>query len=73
MIISKFIPTIGGIAAEVATVSSVILYISTSEKTAVILTFGNAKDRIYNVSDLMGLRKKIICHNYDLRSPQKQV
>ncbi len=27
----------------------------------------------YNVSDLMGLRKKIICHNYDLRSPQKQV
>jgi len=28
---------------------------------------------LYNVSDLMGLRKKIICHNYDLRSPQKQV
>ena len=25
----------------------------------------------WNVSDLMGLRKKIICYNFDLKSPQK--
>jgi len=41
------------------------------ESTAIIII--NISINFYNVSDLMGLRKKIICHNYDLRSPQKQV
>ena len=27
----------------------------------------------WNVSDLMGLRKKIICYNFDLKSPQKWI
>ncbi len=46
MIISKLIPIIGGIAAEVAAVFSVILYILATKETTVILTFGNAKDKI---------------------------
>ncbi len=46
MIISKLIPIIGGIAAEVAAVFTAILYILARRKTTVILTFGNAKDRI---------------------------
>ena len=46
MIITK-LPVIGGIAAAVvAAVCSVVLYILASKKTTVILTFGNAKDRI---------------------------
>ena len=46
MIITKFIPVIGGIASVVAPVLTVILYILASKKTTVILTFGNAKDGI---------------------------
>ncbi len=46
MIITKLVPVIGSVAAEAATVFSVISYILTSEKTTVILTFGNAKDKI---------------------------
>jgi len=46
MIITKLIPIIGGIAAVVATVFRVTLYILATKKTTVILTFGNAKDKI---------------------------
>ncbi len=46
MIITKLVPVIGSVAAEAATVFSVILYILATKKTTVILTFGNAEDEI---------------------------
>lgn len=46
MIIIELIPTIGGIAAIIAAVFTVMLYILATKKTTVILTFGNGKDRI---------------------------
>ena len=46
MIITKLVPVIGSVAAEAATVFSVILYILATKKTVVILTFSNAEDEI---------------------------
>jgi len=46
MIITELIPIIGGIAAVIAAVFTVILYILATKKTTVILTFGNDKDKI---------------------------
>ncbi|MBA7496846.1 hypothetical protein ES702_07455 [subsurface metagenome] len=46
MIITQLIPAIGGIAAVVAAVFTVILYVLAIKKTTVILSFGNGKDKI---------------------------
>lgn len=46
MIIIELIPVIGGIAAVIAAIFTIKLYILTIKKATVILTFGNGKDRI---------------------------
>jgi len=46
MIITELIPAIGGIAAVVAAVFTVILYILAVKKTTVILSFADGKDEI---------------------------
>ncbi len=46
MIITEFILIIGGIVAVVAAIFTVILYISTTKKTTVTLTFSNGKNKI---------------------------
>ena len=46
MIITELIPAVGGIAAVIAAVFTVILYILATKKTTVTLTFGNGKDRV---------------------------
>jgi len=46
MTITQFIPIIGGIAAVVAALFTVILYILATKKATVILTFSDAKDKI---------------------------
>ncbi|MHA1742656.1 MAG: hypothetical protein ACTSV6_00215 [Candidatus Heimdallarchaeota archaeon] len=46
MIITELISTIGGVAAVIAAVFTVILYILATKKTTVILTFSNAEDKI---------------------------
>jgi len=46
MIITHVIPIIGGIAAVIAAVFAVMLYILATKKTTVALTFGNATEKI---------------------------
>lgn len=46
MIITELIPAVGGIAAVIAAIFTVILYILATKKTTVILSFSNGKDKI---------------------------
>ena len=46
MIITDFISSIAGIATIIGTVIAVTLYILTTKKTTIILTFSNGKDKI---------------------------
>lgn len=61
MIITELLPVIGSIAAVIAAVFTVILCILATKKTAVILTFGNGKDRIKcKGSEIRGMPREVI-------------